>query len=109
MQAVDSLSSGANFEATREMGCTAEDLLRWFPKALGAQYQQTSLVIDGQEILYGEPPLILMQGLTLKSRKIALLLIPVLELKITFDSSFSAEQIESILSRFDLYTQRGGG
>jgi hypothetical protein len=50
-----------------------------------------------------------MCGTTLKSRKIALLSIPVLELVITFDAFFSAEQIQAILDRFDLYTRRGGG
>ena len=50
-----------------------------------------------------------MEGASLKSRKIALLMIPVLELGITFDASFSAGQIESIMARFDLYTRRGGG
>ena len=91
------------------MGCTAEDLLRWFPKALGDLYQNTSLVVDGEQLLIGSPATILVQGLTLNSRKIALLLIPVLELRIAFDPIFSANQIESILTRFDLYTRRGGG
>lgn len=93
----------------REMGCTPEDLLRWLPKALGDLYPQTSLMVDDQKLLARESARILMQGATLKSRNIALLRIPVLELGITFDTSFSAEQIESILERFDLYTRRGGG
>ena len=93
----------------REMGCTPEDLLRWLPEALGDLYPQTSLMVDDQKLLARESARILMQGVTLKSRNIALLRIPVLELGITFDASFSAEQIESILDRFDLYTRRGGG
>ena len=93
----------------REMGCTPEDLLRWLPKALGDLYPQTSLIVDDQKLLAGEPARILMQGAALRSRKIALLLIPVLELEIIFDASFSAEHIQSILARFDLYTRRGGG
>ncbi|MEN9863563.1 MAG: hypothetical protein RLZZ601_1327 [Pseudomonadota bacterium] len=91
------------------MGCTPEDLLRWLPEALGDLYPQTSLMVDDQKLLARESARILMQGATLKSRNIALLRIPVLELGITFDASFSAEQIESILDRFDLYTRRGGG
>jgi hypothetical protein len=50
-----------------------------------------------------------MYGVTLTNRTIALLCIPVLQLEITFDASFSAERVESILGRFDLYTRRGGG
>ena len=91
------------------MGCTPEDLLRWLPKALGGLYPQTSLMIDDRKLLTGEPARIMMRGATLKSRKIALLLIPVLELEIVFDASFSVEYIQSILYRFDLYTRRGGG
>ena len=97
------------FAVRREMGCTLEDLLRWLPEALGDLYPQTSLMVDDQKLLARESARILMQGVTLKSRNIALLRIPVLELGITFDASFSAEQIESILDRFDLYTRRGGG
>ena len=97
------------FAVRREMGCTPEDLLRWLPEALGDLYPQTSLIVDDQKLLAGEPARILMQGATLRSRKIALLLIPVLELEIIFDASFSAEHIQSILARFDLYTRRGGG
>jgi hypothetical protein len=106
---VNSLLAVGVFEVKREMGCTPEDLLRWLPRALGDLYPQTSLLIDGQTLLLGSPPRIQMQGASLKSRKIALLLIPVLELGIRFDASFSAEQIEVIMGRFDLYTRRGGG
>lgn len=103
------MSGSEIFVVRREMGCTPEDLLRWLPEALGDLYPQTSLMVDDQKLLARESARILMQGATLKSRKIALLRIPVLELGITFDASFSAEQIESILDRFDLYTRRGGG
>jgi hypothetical protein len=109
LQAVNPLPGSAISEFRREMGCTPEDLLRWLPEALGDLYPKTSLIIDHQKLLSGEPDRILMHGVTLKSRKIALLLIPVLELEIIFDTSFSAEQIQSILYRFDLYTRRGGG
>ena len=103
------MSGSEIFVVRREMGCTPDDLLRWLPEALGDLYPQTSLMVDDQNLLAGEPARVLMQGVTLKSRKIALLLIPVLELEIMFDTSFSAEQIQSILARFDLYTRRGGG
>jgi hypothetical protein len=105
----NTLSGSVAVEIIREMGCTPEDLMRWLAKALGDLYQSTSLVIDDRELLHGTPPRILLQGATLQSRKIALLSIPVLKLRITFDKSFSVGQIESILSRFDLYTRRGGG
>jgi len=103
------LAGSEIFAVRREMGCTLEDLLRWLPEALGDLYPQTSLIVDDQKLLAGEPARILMQGAALRSRKIALLLIPVLELEIIFDASFSAEHIQSILARFDLYTRRGGG
>lgn len=103
------MSGSAVFEVRREMGCTPEDLLRWLPEALGSLYSETSLTLDHQRLLIGEPPRIRMEGTSLKSRKIALMMIPVLELGITFDASFSAGQIESIMARFDLYTRRGGG
>ncbi|QWE22817.1 hypothetical protein FD975_00960 [Polynucleobacter sp. AP-Jannik-300A-C4] len=106
---VNSLLGGAVFEVKRVMGCTPEDLVRWLPEALSDLYQQTSLVIDDRELLLGTHSRITMCGTTLKSRKIALLSIPVLELVITFDAFFSAEQIQAILDRFDLYTRRGGG
>jgi hypothetical protein len=94
---------------TREMGCTPEDLLRWLPKALDSFYPQTNLTINGSEILSVHSPRIELQALTLQSRKIALLSIPILELRMLFDASFSSNQIEMILGRFDLYTRRGGG
>lgn len=103
------MSGGAVTEVRREMGCTPEDLLRWLPGALGDLYAETSLTIDDKRLLIGTPLRIEMHGASLKSRKIALLMIPVLDLRITFDTSFSAGQIESILGRFDLYTRRGGG
>lgn len=106
---VSSLSGSAVFEVKREMGCTPDDLVRWLPEALSDLYQQTSLVIDDRELLLSPHSRIRMCGTTLKSRKIALLSIPVLDLAITFDTLFSAEQIQNILDRFDLYTRRGGG
>lgn len=91
------------------MGCTPEDLLRWLPKALGELYPQARLTIDGLELVSASSPKIELRGLTLKTRKIALLNIPVLQLQLLFAPSFSPNQITMILERFDLYTRRGGG
>lgn len=91
------------------MGCTPADLVRWMPQALGELYPLTSLVIDGQSSLNPTEPLLEINGLTMPSRKIALLEIPILSLKLTFAESFTIAQCEAVLGRFDLYTRRGGG
>ena len=91
------------------MGCTVADLVRWLPQALNDLYSQTSLMIDGEDLLVASNPVLQISGITRPERKIALLNIPVLDLKLSFGSSFSQERLVDVLRRFDLYTRRGGG
>ena len=93
----------------REMGCSPADLVRWLPQALHELYSQTSLVIDGIELLTPQDPLLRISGLTQPARKIALLNIPVLDLSLSFSSSFTRDRLNDVMRRFDLYTRRGGG
>ncbi len=91
------------------MGCTTADLLRWLPQALGELYMHTNLVIDGQTFLNAENPQLQIDGFVRSSRKIALLEIPVLELKLRFSKNWTSAGCQAALNRFDLYTRRGGG
>jgi len=92
----------------RLMGCTAHDLQRWLPDALGSYYSRCSLEIDGITMIHAENPLIQMVGFTKNDRQIALLRIPQLQLQLKF-TDLADHQIQALLERFDLYTRRGGG
>lgn len=94
---------------SREMGCTPEDLVRWLPQALGDIYPHASLVIDGNVLLSAVNPQLEMTGISRPVRKIALLHIPVLELKLCFAENWTTSECDEALKRFDLYTRRGGG
>ena len=96
-------------EVIREMGCSVDDLVRWFPLAMGDFYTQTSLHLDGIEVFHPKKPLIAIAGVTRAPRKIALLSIPVLSLRFLFDESLSSAECGRIMECFDLYTRRGGG
>lgn len=93
----------------RSMGCTSADLLRWLPQALGDLYWSTTLVIDGETFLDVKNPQLSIYGVKQAPRKIALLQIPVLEVKFQFSSRWTKMECEAVLNRFDLYTRRGGG
>jgi hypothetical protein len=92
----------------RLMGCTAHDLQRWLPDALGSYYSRCSLEIDGINIISTEDPIVQMVGVTKSDRQIALLRIPQLLLQLEF-TDLTDHQIQELLERFDLYTRRGGG
>ncbi len=96
-------------EVTREMGCSVDDLVRWLPLAMSNLYAQTSLYIDGIELLHSESPLIEIVGIVRPPRKIALLSIPVLSLRFIFTKNLDSRECERIMECFDLYTRRGGG
>ena len=91
------------------MGCTSADLMRWLPQALGELHSNTSLVVDGQVLKEAAHPQLRIFGSSQPVRKIALLEIPVLQVKLHFSESWSESDCESVLKRFDLYTRRGGG
>ena len=91
------------------MGCSVDDLVRWFPLAMGDFYAKTSLNVDGSELFHPLSPLIEITGITKPPRKIALLSIPVLSLRFSFAKSLGIKERERIMECFDLYTRRGGG
>lgn len=91
------------------MGCTPEELIRWLPQALGSLYSQTSLSINGNLVLSADKPQLEIIAVSKSARKIALLEIPVLELKLSFSEKWSTSECDTALKRFDLYTRRGGG
>jgi hypothetical protein len=93
----------------RNMGCTTADLLRWLPLALGDLYPHASLVIDGLVLKEATQPQLQIVGSSQPVRKIALLEIPVLQVRLQFSESWSQSDCEAVLKRFDLYTRRGGG
>lgn len=97
------------YQVKREMGCSVNDLVRWLPEALGELYVLASVELDSQVLLVSETPLIEIIGFSRPNRKIALLHIPVLDLKITFAKSLNKLEIDEAINRFDLYTRRGGG
>ena len=92
----------------RLMGCNVEDLIRWLPEALGSYYEHSMLDIDG--LLYRDTPnpLIRLIGKTKPDHQVSLLRIPQLELSIEL-SDLMHDEATTIIQRFDLYTQRGGG
>lgn len=92
----------------RLMGCTAHDLQRWLPEALGSYYPRCSLEIDGITIIHHKDPMIQLVGLTRNDRQIALLRIPQLHLQLKL-IHLTDHQMQALLERFDLYTRRGGG
>jgi hypothetical protein len=91
------------------MGCSVEDLLRWFRLAMGDLHPRTSLEIDGKLLIPSENPLIEISGFSRPARSIALLNIPVLDLRLRFSESLSDLECKEAIKRFDLYTRRGGG
>ena len=93
----------------RNMGCTSADLMRWLPQALGELHTNTSLVVDGQVLKEVAQPQLRIFGSSQPVRKIALLEIPVLQVRLQFPDDWSHEDCEAVLIRFDLYTRRGGG
>ncbi len=97
-------------QVQRVMGCSAEDLIRWLPNALGELLQSTSLVIDDKTHYDVPSARLSIAAHTKPSQQIALLKIPVLEVNFSFAmSAFNAEQVAKIMAKFDLYTRRGGG
>ena len=97
-------------QVQRVMGCSAEDLIRWLPNALGELHQSTSVVID-DKTHYDVPSAgLLIAAHTKPSQQIALLKIPVLEVNFSFSLiAFNAEEVAQVMTKFDLYTRRGGG
>ncbi|MEI7565980.1 MAG: hypothetical protein WCJ12_09860 [Burkholderiaceae bacterium] len=97
-------------QVQRVMGCSAEDLIRWLPNALGELLQSTSVVIDDKTHYDVPSAALVIAAHTKPAQQIALLKIPVLEVNFSFAmSAFNAEQVAQVIAKFDLYTRRGGG
>ena len=92
----------------RQMGCTVDELLYWLPAATNKKIFQVSKKSDGALISFLEDGIELQVSVGIP-RKIALLVIPVLNVVFRFDSKWSKLEIDAFMKRFDLYTQRGGG
>ena len=92
----------------RQMGCTVEELLYWLPAATDQKIFQVNKRLDGALISFSEDGIELNINLGIP-RKIALLVIPVLNVTFEFGSNWSKLDVDAFMKRFDLYTQRGGG
>jgi len=92
----------------RQMGCTVEELLYWLPAATNQKIFQVKKRLDGALISFPEDGIELNINLGIP-RKIALLVIPVLNVTFEFASNWSKLEVDAFMKRFDLYTQRGGG
>jgi len=97
-------------QVQRVMGCSADDLIRWLPDALGELLQSTAVAIDNKTHYEVPGPRLLIAAHTKPSQQIALLKIPVLVVNFSFAmNAFNAEQVAQVMAKFDLYTRRGGG
>ncbi|WP_310312727.1 hypothetical protein [Hydrogenophaga palleronii] len=89
----------------REMGCTEAEWLGWLPAAMGDCVWRR----DGQRATVEVPPGTLsLRWETCPPRVIALMRMPVLQVRFAF-SGLDAAQRYTFMRRFDLYMQRGGG
>jgi len=97
-------------QVQRVMGCSAEDLIRWLPNALGELLQSTSVVIDDKTHYDVPSAALVIAAHTKPAQQIALLKIPVLEVNFSFALiAFNAEEVAQVMTKFDLNTRRGGG
>ena len=92
----------------RQMGCTIDELLYWLPAATNHQHfshqtKDQSLIVQFLKVD------LTLEAVAGESRKIALLVIPVLNATFRFGSKWGKLEIDAFMKRFDLYTQRGGG
>lgn len=87
------------------MGCTVAEFQRWLPGAtrnapIESAVSSYRVTVDGGVVDITLTPL--------APRKIALMVIPVLEVTFRF-INLNEEQREAFLRYFDHYTRRGGG
>ena len=96
----------------RLMGCTVDELIYWLPAASDykeftvkkeiSETKVTAMIdfpVDGIQITANNQD----------SRRIALLVIPVLAVVFSFSEKWDKLACEKFMKRFDMYTQRGGG
>ncbi len=91
------------------MGCTIDELVNWLPAASNyKKFEVTKTSSDATTIDF-EVDGITITANSLGSRKIALLVIPVLSVVFHFNQKWDKLASEQFMKRFDMYTQRGGG
>lgn len=95
----------SNFERT--MGCTVDDLLRCLPIAVPGGRLKVDASAGHARAEFADGSLRL-SWRTVAERRIALLVIPCLQVRFEFDG-LSAGRRHEVQRRFDLATQRGGG
>ena len=92
----------------RQMGCTVDELLYWLPAATNQRAFRVNKIVDRGHISFPNDGIEIDINLGIP-RKIALLVIPVLNVAFKFSSTWSKLEVDAFMKRFDLYTQRGGG
>ena len=91
------------------MGCTIDELINWLPAASNyKKFAATKTSSDATTIDF-EADGITITANSQGSRKIALLVIPVLSVVFHFNQKWDKLASEQFMKRFDMYTQRGGG
>ena len=100
------ISSG---DIVRQMGCTRTEFARWLPGA--ARNAEIHSVEQGDEVVHhintaGGSLIITTRALP--PRRIALMCLPVLQIRIHFVNMGEAMGAD-FMHYFDLYTRRGGG
>ena len=93
----------------REMGCTLADFARWLPGATRhAPVQTTTIGELVQHCLHIGAGTVEIDLLPLPPRRIALFILPVLQVTFRFIDLDQAARVH-FLTHFDHYTRRGGG
>lgn len=93
----------------REMGCEPRELIHWLPMAGGDLYPEIGLWLDGQFVHGNVSGSIRLTAKTMPRRRIALMNLPVTHISFEFPESWQDAEKTQFMSRFDLYTRRGGG
>ena len=96
----------------RLMGCTVDELINWLPAA--SDYKEFTVTKENSETRVTAIIDFPVDGIQITannqdSRKIALLVIPVLAVVFSFSEKWDKLACEKFMKRFDMYTQRGGG
>jgi len=96
---------GDEFVLRREMGCTAEEFVRWLPGAA----RNAHVHIDcGTAVIRAAGGTIHVTFEQAPPRRIGRLAMPVLNVAFRFSIIETAAR-EAFMAYFDLYTKRGGG
>ena len=90
---------------TREMGLTREEFFKSLPQAID---HREFTVTNGVVRIQFESRAVTIELGQEKTRSIALLALPYMEVQFTF-LDFSVQERERFMERFNLYFRRGGG